>query len=263
MKTETIVIVLAVAMGCIVGHRQRSLTSSGALAAFIVGISVYTGFGIKGLLLLGIFFATSSFWSKYKSSKKAKIEEKLAKGSTRDWRQVFANGGLAAFLGLLHFFVDLPVLTMAFAAALASANSDTWASEIGTLSRKDPIDIRTFSRVERGTSGAVSLLGSLAGIAGSLLIAFFSTMLFSFNLVSMFTVFLFGFIGNLADTLLGGFFQQKYHCQKCGLDTEKSSHCQQPTERIKGISFIDNDMVNFLSGLIAALLTMIFIQLIK
>jgi uncharacterized protein (TIGR00297 family) len=263
MITETIVIIIVVAAGCIAGHRQKSLTSSGALSAFIVGMSVYAGFGVKGLLLLGIFFATSSFWSKYKSSKKAKIEEKLAKGSTRDWRQVFANGGLAAFLGLLHFFVDIPFLVPAFAAALASANSDTWASEIGTLSRRDPIDIRTFSRVEKGTSGAVSLLGSLAGLAGSLLIALFSTVLFSISLVPMFFVFLFGFIGNIMDTLLGGFLQKKYVCQKCGLETEKSNHCQQPTVRIKGISFIDNDMVNFLSGLIAAMLTLSAMLLIE
>ncbi len=254
MNTGTILVILVIAAGCIAGYRQRSLAFSGAFAAFIVGLSVYIGYGVNGLILLGIFFATSSYWSKYKSAKKATIEEKLAKGSTRDWRQVFANGGLAAVLGLLHFLFDFPFLVPAFAAALASANSDTWASEIGTLSRKDPIDIRTFSRVEKGTSGAVSLLGSLAGLAGSLLIAFCSTILFSFHPMLLLFVFLFGFIGNLVDTLLGGFFQQKYHCKKCGLETEKSSHCGRPTVRVKGIAFMDNDMVNFLSGMAAALL---------
>ncbi len=58
---------------------------------------------------------------------------------------------------------------MGFIVCIASANSDTWASEIGSLSKKNPIYIRTFKRIERGTSGAISLLGSIAALSGSLL----------------------------------------------------------------------------------------------
>lgn len=34
-------------------------------------------------------------------------------------------------------------------------------------------------------------------------------------------VFLFGFIGNVLDTLFGAFYQQLYICVECGITTEK------------------------------------------
>jgi hypothetical protein len=40
---------------------------------------------------------------------------------------------------------------------------------------------------------------------------------------------------------------------KCGIETEKKRHCDLPTNRIKGSIFVDNDMVNVLSGFVAAM----------
>jgi uncharacterized protein (TIGR00297 family) len=240
---------------CIAAYKAHSLSFTGAAAAFVVGLAIYYGFSMNGLIILGTFFISSSVWSKYKSSKKAKLEEMVAKGFTRDWRQVFANGGTAAILGLITLFDERSLWIVAFAVALASANSDTWASEIGSLSRKDPFDIRTFKRIDRGTSGAISLLGTFAALAGSFLIALLSFWLFNLDVLSFFLIFMFGFLGNVIDTLFGAFFQQKYQCPNCKIVTERKVHCQRPTVRIKGYTFVDNDMVNFLSGFIAVLLT--------
>lgn len=245
----------------IAGFRLKSLTISGAIAAIIVGCAVFAGFGVRGLIVLGIFFVTSSLWSKYKSSLKTKMEEKLEKGATRDWRQVFANGGTAGLLGILYSVDANPIWIIAFAIAISSANSDTWASEIGSLSKAEPMDIRTFKRVEKGTSGAVSLLGSSAGVTGSLLIALFSYWLFHLSLLLCVVIFLFGYAGNIIDTLLGAYYQQQYICTCCGVETEKRVHCFQPTQKIKGIAFMDNDMVNFLSGFLAVLAALGFMEL--
>lgn len=259
--TENWIIPLILLLCCIAAYKSHSLTITGAAAAFVVGLAIYFGFSLNGLILLGIFFISSSIWSKYKSTKKAILEEKLAKGATRDWRQVFANGGTAALIGLIHCYDVSSLWIVAFAVALASANSDTWASEIGSLSKKDPIDIRTFTRIDRGTSGAISLLGSVAALAGSFLIAVFSFWLFHLNLVFLFIIFIFGFLGNVIDTLFGAFYQQKYQCPNCAIVTERKVHCKRPTVRIKGLTFVDNDMVNFLSGFIAVLLTIAAILL--
>lgn len=238
------------------GYRVKSLSKSGAIAAAIVGYAVYVGFHFKGLLLLGVFFATSSYWSKYKSAAKKTMEEKLAKSDTRDWRQVLANGGAAAFFSVLYIFDHTPMWLIGFVVSLASANSDTWASEIGSLSKKNPLYIRTFKRVDKGTSGAVSGLGTIAALSGSLLIAWISVWFFQLNLLVGSIIFLFGFIGNVIDTLVGAFYQQLFVCKHCGFETEKRRHCGQPTTRIKGVLLIENDMVNFLSGLIAAIIAM-------
>jgi uncharacterized protein (TIGR00297 family) len=235
------------------GYKSKSLTRSGAFAAILVGLAVYLGFGENGLFLLGVFFASSSFWSKYKSSDKSIIEEKLAKGATRDWRQVAANGGAAGLFSIIQYFNNDMIWLVGFIVCLASANSDTWASEIGSLSKKEPLYIRSFKRVEKGTSGAISLLGSLASLAGSFLISIIGFWLFDLSYFLTALVFLFGFFGNVIDTLIGAFYQQVYVCVKCGIETEKKRHCDLPANRIKGSVFVDNDMVNFLSGCVAAM----------
>ncbi|MEH7332924.1 DUF92 domain-containing protein [Neobacillus drentensis] len=243
------------------GYLLNSLTKSGAIAAILTGLAVYFGFGVKGLFLLGAFFATSSLWSKYKSAAKASIEEKLAKGATRDWRQVAANGGAAALFSIIYYFQNESLWLMGFSVSLASANSDTWASEIGSLSRNNPIYIRTFKRIEKGTSGAISLLGSAAAISGALLITILTMLLFHLPVYESLIIFLFGFLGNVIDTIVGAYYQQEYRCVNCGIHTEKKVHCGKPTRRIKGVPFVDNDMVNFLSGLIAAILAISLIHL--
>ena len=122
---------LLIASTGLAGFYVQSLSLSGAVAAVAIGSAVYLGFGAKGLVLLGAFFASSSLWSKYKASLKKGMEEKLAKGSRRDWRQVFANGGTAAMAALIYSFDHMPQWLLIFAVSIASANSDTWASEIG------------------------------------------------------------------------------------------------------------------------------------
>lgn len=111
---EAILIFIVILLTGGAGYLFRSLTKSGALAAILVGLAVYLGFGEKGLFLLGAFFASSSFWSKYKSGDKGIIEEKLAKGATRDWRQVAANGGAAGFFSILHYINNDMIWLVAF-----------------------------------------------------------------------------------------------------------------------------------------------------
>lgn len=242
------------------GYYFRFLTISGSIAASIVGILTMLGLQMRGLFLLGAFFATSSLWSKYKRVQKNKIEEKHAKGSQRDWQQVAANGGGAAVASLLYYFDGDPMWILCFCIFIASSNSDTWASEIGTLSKKAPISIRSLQTVQEGTSGAVSMLGTMAGISGSLLIALLSSVFLGMEGAMMVFIFLFGFLGNVIDTLLGAFLQATYKCKNCGMETEKLAHCGKKTIKIRGFRILNNDVVNFLSGLFAVLLGVVAYQ---
>ncbi|MGJ7921368.1 DUF92 domain-containing protein [Neobacillus sp. LXY-4] len=235
------------------GYSFRFLTKSGALAAAIIGGAVALGFGWKGLFVLGTFFFTSSIWSKFKRDLKKRIEEKHVKGSRRDWQQVIANGGIAAIFSIFNFSFEHDIWLLGFSIAIASANSDTWASELGTLSKKPPLLIRTFKRSEKGTSGAISMLGSTAGFLGAFLIAIITSLLFRLGNIYLIIILLFGFLGNIFDTILGAFLQASYKCPICLADTEKKVHCNQPASLNRGFSFMNNDVVNFLSGLLAAI----------
>lgn len=236
----------------IYGYYKQNLTFSGAVASFFVGGAVVLAFGFRGLIVLGVFFATSSYWSKYKQTFKQQIEQKLEKGSRRDWQQVVANGGVAAVAATFFYFDQQEFWIYMFCISIASANSDTWASEIGTLSKRPPLFIRTFKIVEKGTSGAVSTLGTSAALAGSFLIALVSMFLFELNTNEFLFVFLLGFLGNILDTLFGAFLQVTYVCRHCRAETEKKQHCDQPTIKVRGLKMMNNEAVNFLSGFLAS-----------
>ncbi|SEM28537.1 TIGR00297 family protein [Mesobacillus persicus] len=241
-----------------VAWKLSFLSLSGAISAFFVGSSIAIGFGSNGLILIGIFFISSSLFSKYKKKRKSFLSEIHEKGSTRDWAQVIANGGIAALTGLIFFYWSEPIWLIAFAISLASANADTWASELGSLSKKAPRTIKGFKKVETGTSGAISLLGTFAGLLGALLIAMIATYLFQLSSLGFFSIVIFGFAGMLIDTFLGAYLQAEYTCKVCGRHIEGPTHCQEKAILLKGKEWFRNDVVNFMSGLSAVILGILF-----
>lgn len=238
------------------------LKPTGAFAAFLTGVFIWAGFGLRGLVMMGIFFLTSSLLSKYKSKRKEHLEELHEKGSARDWAQVAANGGTAALAGLANFISPDPVWLIVLAISIASANADTWASELGVLSKQQPVSIKSFRRVPRGTSGAVSGYGTAASAAGSLLIALSGSYLFSEGMAWTLIVFLFGVAGALLDTVFGAYFQAGFKCPRCQLLTEKLMHCSIPTKQVSGFTSINNDAVNFISCFAAAIMGMSFYNIL-
>jgi uncharacterized protein (TIGR00297 family) len=180
----------------------------------------------------------------------------LEKGDRRDIVQVMANGSVPAILGLFQFIepsVDQTLL-LYFCISIAAANADTWASEIGTLSKRKPRLLLTLKKVERGTSGAVSTLGTSAALAGAAFISLVAGILFSIPFSFMLCIVIFGFIGNIFDTLLGQTLQVKYKCNVCEKITEKQVHCSIRGTKLTRYSFLNNDAVNFLSIAFATLL---------
>ncbi|KIY22338.1 hypothetical protein UB32_09145 [Mesobacillus subterraneus] len=229
------------------------LKPSGAIAAFLTGVFIWAGFGIKGLILLGVFFLTSSLLSKYKSHRKQQLSELHQKGAARDWAQVAANGGTAALAGIGNFLLPDPIWTIVLASSLASANGDTWASELGVLSKVQPLSVKSFKRVPTGTSGAISAVGTAAAAVGSLLIALTAASLFPLGPGWTGIIFLLGVVGTMIDTFLGAYLQAEFACVTCNRLTEKTIHCSLPTRHVSGIVKLDNDAVNFLSCFTAAL----------
>lgn len=243
--------IVASAVVAIGGWFIRSLSLSGAIATIIVGTVVGMGFSWRGLILLGIFFVSSSAWSKIGKKKKQKLAEKVEKGGCRDYIQVFANGGVPALISLLSLLRPSPLFLSLFIISIAAANADTWASEIGSLSKQPPRLLTNFKKVEAGTSGAVTLLGTAAAFFGAALIGAAGAL--QWENIPVMTVAFFGWLGSLFDTWFGAVWQAVYRCPICGMQTERKEHCGQKTVHIKGYRFINNDVVNVLSIACSAL----------
>ncbi|MEH7236023.1 DUF92 domain-containing protein [Bacillus sp. JJ1562] len=256
--------IIATVVVAVSGYKKKSLTISGAVGTIIVGSAVSIGFGYRGLLLLGVFFASSNFWSKFKAEKKESLKHKVAKGEQRDMVQVFANGGVAAFAGLMFAWTDSFIWLFLFIGSIAAATADTWASEIGPLSKKQPILLTKMKRVDAGTSGAISVLGTIAGFLGSLLISIISFLVWpELSVILLVGLTLVGFCGNLIDTIMGATVQVVYKCSVCGMETEKGVHCGRETNYLKGFQFCNNDVVNFISILLASGLGTYFLSFLQ
>src|SRR5579863_1554398 len=157
----------------LVAYRRRSLSRSGVAGAMATGaVTVGMGGWSWGLSLI-YFFVSSSLLSHFRSSEKEHTAaDKFSKGSQRDFLQVMANGGVATALSLAHGLTrSQPVkdlLQAGYTGALATANGDTWATELGMLNIRQPRLITTGKPVAPGTSGGVTLPGTGAAAAGGL-----------------------------------------------------------------------------------------------
>lgn len=258
-------------------YRRDSLSQSGAVGALVVGTLIFgLGGWVWGVVLM-IFFVSSSLLSHFKEREKASTAEKFEKGHRRDMGQVLANGGLGALIALLSAVVPQSVVHeeiwfFFFIGVMATVTADTWATELGTLSRNAPRLITNGRTVEVGTSGGVSPLGTSVSFAGGLLIGLAAGLLapvaglLPWSAVVWVTLIaaLSGGAGSLIDSLMGATIQQIYYCDTCQKETERSLHrCGTTTRPLRGWSWMHNDMVNLFSSLGGGLVAVLFSSLLN
>jgi uncharacterized protein (TIGR00297 family) len=245
-------------------YRAHSLNTSGALAATMVGTIIFGMGGWQWAVLLLIFFVTSSGLSRAFKRRKAGLSEKFSKGHERDAGQVLGNGGLATLFAALHaIYPDSTFPWIGFAASLAAVNADTWATELGVLNPTPPRMITNLGkRVEKGTSGGISLFGTLASLLGSAVIALpASLFIHNWSLLPLITFA--GLAGSLFDSLLGATVQAMYYCPTDQKETEKHPlhTCGTETVHIRGWKWLDNDWVNFACGAFGVVIALLAISL--
>jgi uncharacterized protein (TIGR00297 family) len=243
-------------------YRARSLSRSGAWGALLEGTIIFGLGGWRWAVLLLAFFISSSVLTRTFAKLKAALNEKFDKGGQRDIGQVLANGGIASIFAGLHFFFPQASWTwMAFAASLAAVNADTWATELGVLNPSMPRLITSWKPVERGTSGGISVYGTLAAAAGAALIALLAGLVRTSGTFWMVAAIasLGGLLGSLFDSLLGATVQAIYRCPHCSKETEKHPlhTCGTGTLQVRGWSWLNNDMVNLGCALAGAIIGVI------
>jgi uncharacterized protein (TIGR00297 family) len=243
-------------------YRARSLDTSGAVAATVIGTVVFGLGGLQWAVLLLVFFVTSSALSRSFKKRKQGLDEKFSKGHARDAGQVLGNGGLATAFVLVHFlFPESSVGWVGFAASLAAVNADTWATELGVLNPTPPRLITDLKkRVEKGTSGGISLFGTFASLLGASAIALPAAW-FTGNWLLFPLITFAGLAGSLFDSFLGATVQAMYYCPTDQKETEKHPlhTCGAQTVHIRGWKWLDNDRVNFACGAFGVVIALVVI----
>jgi uncharacterized membrane protein len=133
------------------------------------------------------------------------------------------------------------------------------------LAKNPPRLITTWREVEVGTSGAVSTLGILASLGGAAVVGAALVGFLALEVVLVGSQGIFdlpsvagaaligGLAGSLFDSLLGATIQAIYYCPTCRKETEKTLHtCGTSTQHTRGLSWLNNDGVNFVSSLAGA-----------
>ena len=211
----------------LLAHRIRGVTTSGAIAGAISCFVLYQGGGLSAFVALITVFALAWLTTRLGYQRK----QMLGTAERRDGRkgsQVLANLGVAtacAAISLLGH--NRPAFLLAMAAALSEAAADTTSSEVGQAFGKTARLVTTWSPVTPGTDGAVSLAGTMAGAIATGLVTFVCILGGLLPRRWLPICVLSAILGMFLDSFLGAWLER--------------------------LRLINNDLVNFLGTLMAAL----------
>ena len=153
---------------------SKLLTPTGLLHAWLLGVLLWGTLGWQGYAVVLFYFLVGSGVTRIGMAQKeaAGIAENRsgARGPENVWGS--AATGTACALGTLILPMDYrSLLLLGYVASFSTKLSDTTASEVGKAYGQRTFLITTLKPVPRGTEGAVSLEGTLAGLVASVVIA--------------------------------------------------------------------------------------------
>lgn len=235
---------------------KKLLTDAGQFHGWLLGVIIWGCLGWQGYAVVMFYFLVGSGVTRIgKVQKEAEgIAEKRsgARGPENVWGSAL-TATLCA-VGVLAFSIlgetgdilgktgdilgetgKMPVpqsvislLLLGYAASFCTKLSDTCASEIGKAYGKRTFLITTLQPVPRGTEGAVSLEGTIAGIVGSILMALVSSAVGLIDLTGIVFCVIAAFIATNIESVIGATVQSKFE-------------------------WLTNEVVNFFNTLIGAI----------
>lgn len=214
---------------------KKLLTPLGYLNAWVLGVLVWGTLGWQGYVVVMFYFLVGSAVTKVGLDQKeaAGIAEK--RSGMRGPENVWGSALTATICALGTIFTTTPLtelLILGYVASFATKLSDTSASEVGKAYGKSTFLITTLKPVPRGTEGAVSLEGTIAGIIASIAIAFVAYSVGMINLWGVLWCVVAAFVATNIESLIGATLQEN-------------------------IPWLTNEVVNFINttlGAIAAIL---------
>ena len=215
----------------VAAYAARGVGRSGAVVGWLLGTLLYGFSGWRGFLMLFTFFVLGTACTKLGYQKKAALGIAQEKGGRRSAKHALANTLAGLVFAFLAMATDWPGgFALAVVAAFATKASDTVASEIGQAYGRRHFLVTTLERVRAGTDGAVSLEGTLAGVAASVVVALVAFATGWIDGTGVGIVAVAAFVGTTFESFLGATF-----------------------ERMKRI---DNEIVNFTNTVVGGLVAL-------
>jgi uncharacterized protein (TIGR00297 family) len=207
LVTQLLIALLVTAAFAALAYALGMISRSGALGGLLVGTVVYACLGPRGFAVLAFFVVGGSLLTRigYRSKQRAGTAQEH--GGRRGARNALANCSVAVLCAILARTTGSDQFVFAFVASLGAAFADTSESEIGQLLGRAPRLITTLRKVPRGTDGAISLYGTLAGLAAAGLTAILALALGLIDApTTTLLIALSAFLGTVADSLIGALY---------------------------------------------------------
>lgn len=244
-----LVVILFAALAAFAFYKKW-LTISGAVAACWMALLLYSTGGYKAFIAPGIFLISGSLLSKLNKTQKEK--------DGRNAKQVFANGITGIVFMLLFGVTQQQVYLITAIVSFCISMADSASSELGFYFKGKTYDILSFKKMPPGVSGGISVEGTLAGLVAAIVLSFAAGLFYDLSFWVFMLVAIAGFVGMLADSVLGSWLQVKYQTASGILSDDPSPG----SKKVKGFSWCSNDSVNILSNiLITWLFFYIFLQI--
>ena len=173
----------------------RPLDKEGALLAVAMGFIIFLFGGLNYLLLMLIFFALALLATGYENAIK---REMGLYEHERGWENVLSNGLLPTILA----FFSNTLGPLPYIACIAAVTADKFGSEIGVLGG-NPINLANLKPAKPGISGAITMIGTVASLAGASAIGFCAMYVFGINATLALLVGFAGLLGSIVDSLFG------------------------------------------------------------
>lgn len=280
------------------GYIRRSLQASGAFAAFVVSLLSWLSYLSFASTLLAFYTAGSTVTAAGQQQKEEQHDQTAGNAEAelqsvhagRTWKQVLAVAAIPTAIGIAHASVTAGapplvldhshslvarLLAASYVGAIGCAAGDTFASEVGMLDSKPPrFVLNPLRKVEPGTNGGVSLLGTVGSAVGGCFIGcvfasctssvplrashatYLSNAGFALSTTELIACSALGTFaavtGSFLDSLLGATLQYS------GWSNELQKVVHRPaasSRRICGKEVLSNTQVNFVSSVATALVT--------
>lgn len=217
---------IAVALNTVLGAialiaPKKLLTPAGVFHAWVLGVLLWGTLGWQGYVVVMVYFLVGSAVTRVGIAEKeaAGIAENRsgARGPENVWGSALVGATCAVGVLLVSWLAPasgsgiIPLLLLGFVASFSTKLADTCASEIGKAYGQRTFLITTLQPVPRGTEGAVSLEGTLAGIVASVAIALVAWGLGLITLLGVGICTLAAFVATNAESVIGATLQTRFH----------------------------------------------------
>ena len=211
---------------------KKVLTPVGNINGAILGVLVWATLGWRGYLVVIIYFVVGSGLTFVRMEQKKSEGIAEERSGMRGAGNVWSSALTATICAIATLFCPAPyknLFILGYVASFCTKLSDTTASEVGKAYGKTTYLITTLKPVPRGTEGAVSLEGTLAGTIASIILAAIAWIIGLISPMGIIWCVIAAFIATTIESLIGATLESRF-------------------------TWLNNDLVNFINTAIGAII---------